>query len=508
MRRRYDLVVVGGGTAGCVVAARASEDPARSVLLVEAGPDPQPVPDIVANPLRQRELVLQSEFVRVYDAERPDGSRFPLLSGRIMGGSSAVNNMVVVRPMRADFDTWEAFGGAAWGYQALLPLMRAIEDDPDFGHDPIHGTGGPLVLERSFRLDGPADPPVRALIRAAADLGLPPCPDLNVPEPFGVCASPYNIREGVRQSTAVAYLDPARGRPNLEVLAETSATRLVLAEDGSRATAIELRRSHGVETVDADEFVLAAGVYHSPQLLLLSGVGPVAELERLGIPVRRALPGVGENHRDHAVIHVTFEGTQALREDHVIPKVRLIARSRPSIAVPDLHLFLRPPVRREGMRPLLPVSIHLLDHRSAGRVTLASTDPDHLPHVETGLLTDDRDVRALVDGIDLVARLAAHPQLGAFYGPMVVPDVPSAWEEHVRTTFRTYHHGVGTCRLGSASDPLAVVGPDLRVHGITNLRVADASVLPTVPHANTNLAAILVGELAAREIAAVPGGVP
>jgi choline dehydrogenase-like flavoprotein len=200
----FDVVVVGGGTAGCVVAARLSEDPTVRVLLIEEGPDPQPVPDIIGDVKRQGQLVLESPYVRMYDVEREDGSDFPLLSGRVMGGGSAINNAVVVRPMRVDFDAWASIGGPAWSYDALLPVMKAIEDDPDFAGDPIHGVGGPLRLERGFHLDDPADPPVRALIRAAADLGLPECPDLNVPEPFGICASPYNIHAGVRQSTAVA----------------------------------------------------------------------------------------------------------------------------------------------------------------------------------------------------------------------------------------------------------------------------------------------------------------
>lgn len=495
----YDVVVVGGGTAGCVVAARASEDPTKRVLLVEAGPDPQPIPEIVADPKRQGALVLESPYIRMYDVERPDGSTFPLISGAIMGGGSSVNNCVVVRPMRADFDAWEAFGGESWSYDALLPLMRAIETDADFADSPIHGTEGPLTLERAWKLDDPADPPVRALLEAAEDLGLPRCPDLNVPEPFGICASPYNIRDGVRQSTAVAYLDPARGRPNLEIRADTTVRRLVL--DGRRVTGVELAGPDGPVTVAADRVVLAAGVYHSPQLLELSGIGRPAELERLGIPVAHPLPGVGEDYQDHAVVYVTFEGTSDLREDYVIPKVRLIARSSPEVSVPDLHVFMRPSVRMEGMPPLLPVSLHLLEQRSRGRVTLASSDPEDLPVVDAAMLTDRRDVQAMVDGIRLVTRLTAHPAMAEFYGPLLTPPSEADWEEHVLTSYETYHHGVGTCRIGPADDLGAVVDPTLRVHGLDNLWVADASVLPVVPHANTNLAAIMVGELAARSLA-------
>jgi choline dehydrogenase len=497
---RYDVVVVGGGTAGCVLAARLSEDAARRVLLVESGPDPRPVPDIVANPKRQSELVLESPYIRMYDVERPDGSTFPLLSGRVMGGGSSVNNLAAVRPMRVDFERWREFGGDAWSYEALLPLMRAIESDPDFADSPIHGSSGPLTLERPFRFDQPLDPPVRALIDAAVDLGLPICDDMNAPDPYGICASPYNSRNGRRVSTVDAYLDPARDRPNLTILPDTTVRRLRM--EGHRACGVELSGPGGDEVIDAGLVVVAAGVYHSPQVLELSGIGRAAELDRLGVPIVEALPGVGENYQDHAVVYLTYEGTQELREDYVIPKVRLLAKSDPSRDVPDLHVFMRPSIRMEGVPPMLPVSLHLLEHRSRGRVTLASTDPEELPIVDAGLLDDPGDVRALVDGIGLVEHLTDHPPLSDFYGPLLTPAPGDDWEEHVKTTYITYHHGVGTCRIGPAGDPGAVVDERLRVHGIDNLVIADASVLPTLPHGNTNLAAFLVGEVAAREIAA------
>lgn len=497
---RYDCIVVGGGSAGCVVAARASEDPGCRVLLIEEGPDPQPVPEVVADPKRQSALILESSYVRMYDVERPDGSTFPLLSGRIMGGGSSVNNLAVVRPMAADFEAWARYGGAAWSYDALLPLMRAMETDPDFGDDPIHGASGPLRLQRGYRLDDPADPPVRALLEAAAALGLPRCDDLNVAEPFGVCASPYSLVDGRRQSSANAYLDPARGRSNLTILADTAVRRICL--EGARATGVDVRRADGTLTrYDGAEVILSAGVFHTPQLLLLSGIGPADDLTRLGIAPAVALPGVGQGYQDHAVVYVTFQGTTDLRETYVIPKVRLIAKSDPGRAVADLHIFMQPSIRMEGMPPLLPVSIRLLEHRSRGRVHLASGDPAELPIVEPALLADPGDLAAMLGGLDLVQRLVSHPALAAFYGELLDPPPGTDPADHVRQSYISYYHGVGTCRIGPASDPGAVVDPQLRVHGVRGLRVADASVLPTVPRANTNLAAMLVGEIAARELA-------
>jgi choline dehydrogenase len=500
--RPVDLVVVGGGTAGCVIAARASEDPGRRVLLVEAGPDPRPLPDVVSDPARQQELVLESPYIRMYDVQRPsDGSRFPLLSGRILGGGSSVNNMSVIRPTRRDCDGWARFGGEAWSYEALLPLMRAIESDPDFGPSDLHGDRGPLHLHRSFRLEAtPDDPRLAALVDASADFGLPRCDDLNVPDPIGVAASPYNIRDGRRQSTAVAWLEPARERENLQILADTLATRILL--DGDRAVGVEVETPSGRVTIEAGEVVIAAGVYHSPQLLLLSGIGPPGHLEDVGVTVRHPLEGVGRNYQDHAVVYMTFQSPVDGREDYAIPKVRLIARSDARLDHADLHVFMRPTIRMPGMPGLLPWSIHLLEHRSPGRVRLVSADPAALPLVEPQLLEHPEDVAAMIGGMRFVADLAGHPRLQPYFGDLIQPERDEDAAAYARRTFTTYHHGVGTCRLGDETDELAVVDPELRVRGIGNLRVADASVLPVVPHANTNVSAILAAEVAARALRA------
>jgi choline dehydrogenase len=468
-------------------------------LLVEAGPDPQPVPDVIANPKRQAEVILQSPYVRLYDVARPDGSTFPLIAGRVIGGGSAVNNMSVTRPLGRDFDAWEAFGGPAWSYDALLPVLRAIEDDPEFGDQPLHGRGGPLRLHRRWKLDDPSDPPVQALLAAAADLGLPRCDDINVPSPFGVCASPYNEVDGRRQTAANAYLDPARGRPNLTILPETTATRLRL--EGRRVRGVDLSTPDGERSVEAEDVVVSAGAYQSPHLLLVSGIGPAKPLEALGLRVAHRLDGVGENFQDQGVIYLTFQGTTEVHDEYVIPKVRLIARSDERLDYGDLHVFMRPSIQVQGLPPLLPVSIHLLDVRSRGRVWLRSTDPLEAPGVDPAILTSPADVAAMLGGMAFVERLTSHPRLAEFYGPLVSPDSRDAWEEHITTSYITYNHAVGTCRIGPADDALAVVDPELRVHGLDNLWVADASVLPVIPHAPTNVAALMVGELAARAVA-------
>lgn len=497
MDYRADVVVVGAGTAGCVLAARLTEDPGRHVVLIEEGPDPRPIPDVVADPARQAQLVLETDFVRTYDAFRQDGSVFPLLSGKITGGSSSINNLAVVRPMRIDFTTWEQYGGQAWSYESLLPILRSIEADPEFGESDLHGGNGPLVLQRPYHLDDP-DPGLQALRQAAHSLGLPDCPDINGPEPYGICASPYAIRDGRRLSASLAYLDPARTRRNLRLLTETSVVRIILQR--RRAVGVHAVGTEGPVRVWADQVVLAAGVYHSPQLLMLSGIGPPRVLEDLGIPVALSLPGVGENYQDHAVVHLTFEGRDLGADEAVIPKVRLIARSTGG-PVPDLHVFFRPAVRLSGLTPLLPVSVHLLEQRSRGRIVLRSPRPDELPIVQPAMLEDPADVMAIESGVELVSELVRQPALTSYYGPRVVPAPRENLAAYIRMTYTSYHHGVGTCRLGRESDRDAVVGPDLKVRGVDGLWIADASVLPTVPHANTMLATIMIGEVAARHVA-------
>lgn len=389
----FDVVIVGGGSAGCVVAARLSEDTARRVLLVEAGPDPDPVPELISDPSRQSDVIRDQSFVRHYLVTRPDGSTFPLVSGRVMGGGSAVNHLSVQRPIRQDFEAWEAFGGAPWSFDELLRFYRAAEDDPEFGDDPLHGRGGPIRLERLWRPTDESAPAVRALVQAALANGLPFCDDANVPEPFGLSAGPYALVGGRRQTVADAYLAPARGRPNLTILPDTTVTRLI--HQSRQDWALELSAPNGARTVTTDAIVLSAGAYQSPHLLLCSGIGPTSKIESVGLTVVHRLDGVGENFQDHAVVPVTFAAGPALSPDHRVPKLRFIAKSQPDLPYGDLHFIFPPPVATPHGALELAATVRLLDHRSRGRLSLVSADPSALPAVDPSILTDARDVEAV-----------------------------------------------------------------------------------------------------------------
>jgi len=493
MAEHYDVIIIGGGSAGCAAASRLSEDPKRQVLLIEAGPDPQPIPELVAESKNQVRLLLETPYLAMYPTLRDvDGSTFYNLAGRIMGGGSSVNVMAAPRPLKADMDSWVAHGNPDWSWEKVLPILKRLESDQDFPDSPLHGNSGPLYVKRPFTFDAPGIDPVQAFIEAGQQKGLPLLEDTNIPDPIGVGHPPFSIKDGKRQSTVVAYLDPARNRPNLTIVAEAQVHGLDIS--GNRVTGVRYEKDGERVTVSSEHVVLSAGVYHSAQILMLSGIGRAADLERHGITVVKDMPGVGENYQDHPVVYVTFECKEEFDTDWIIPRVRYLYKSHADRPCANFHISLRPPTLVEGLKPMIPISAALLEQTNRGRVYLKNNDPRELPVVEPGMLEESRDIDAMTTAMGFIKEIAETPVMKEQYGEILQPGPGEDWAKFAQSTYDSYHHGVGTCVMGPDSNSQSVVDQRLRVHGMANLWVADASIMPTVTHANTNVTCIMIGE--------------
>ncbi len=522
----FDYIVVGAGSAGCVIAARLSEDPSTRVCLIEAGPrDRHPfihVPATVGAAIATR--AINWRFLTV-PQPRLANRRIPIPRGRVIGGSGSINGMVYFRGQPSDYEDWVAAGNPGWSYREVLPYFLRSERNLFYAGSPYHGTDGPMNVKF---VDRP-NPMTAAFLAAMAGLGYPHCEDFNGPNPEGYGLRQGTILDGRRVSTATAYLGPARARANLTVLTDALAERVVF--DGRRAVGVDVRRGGERKRLAARaEIVVSGGAINSPQILMLSGVGEGAHLRERGIEVVHDLPAVGANLHDHLAAAVLMEmrdtasygisvrtlpraawnlleyslGRKGPLASNVFESTAFV-KTTPGLRRPDLQIVFQTARRNRSTFPFplghgFALSAVNLYPRSRGRIRLASPDPGAHPDIDPNLLGDPADVAPLVRGIELGRRIARSAAFARYRAREVQPG-PAAEDEaalvdYIRRAASTVHHPCGTCRM-SGADPRSVVDWQLRVRGVEALRVADASVFPSIVGGNTNAPTVMVAERAA-----------
>ena len=512
----YDYVIVGAGSAGCVLANRLSEDPEVSVLLIEAGPPD--TADFIHIPAAMAALFRSENDWDYTTGFEPgaDGRRIYLPRGKTLGGSSSINAMIYIRGNRVDWDEWAAEGCEGWTSEAILPYFKKSEDN-ERGEDALHGVGGPLRVSDARARSVTAE----AFVEAAQTAGLRANEDFNGPEQDGVGFYQVTQKDGKRHSTAVGFLHPVIDRPNLTVETHLHVTRVLW--DGTRATGVEaLRLSELHEFTALREVLLCGGTYNSPHLLTLSGLGRGEELGLLQIPLVAELPGVGLNLSDHptagltCIIKTEDSLMGALNDDNLAawmggqgPLTSNVGesggfyRTSEELPVPDVQFHMVPAMfEQEGLVPPpahgFTLSVCVLRPASRGQVATVSPNPTTKPLIIHNYLDDAQDVRSIVKGVQKAMEIVAAEPLASFVAAgHVVPesDSDADVEAFVRRTMQTIYHPVGTCKMGT--DPMAVVDAECRVHGVEGLRVIDASVFPSVPRGNTNAPVIALAERAA-----------
>ncbi|MDY0870994.1 GMC family oxidoreductase [Dongia rigui] len=522
-----DFIVVGAGSAGCALANRLSEDGRYKVALLEAGP-----PDRhfwIHLPIGYGKTMWDSRINWRFETEPEpsmNGRRIYWPRGRVLGGSSSINGLIVIRGQAEDYEAWRQLGNVGWGWEGVLPYFRKLETNPAFPGDPLHGDAGPLHISSI----GAQHPIIESVIAAAQKLGVPRNPDFNGARQEGVGYYQLTTQRGWRQSSAVAYLRPAQKRPNLRIICNAVATRLTF--DGKRANGIEYSAHGALHRLGARRgVVLSAGAVQSPQLLMLSGIGPAAHLAEMGIPVRSDLPGVGGNLQDHLQLRLIYRLNRRISTNDTLRSLAgrarmglewLLARRGPlAIGINQGGLFTR--VMPESATPDIQfhiatlsadmaggkvhdfsgmtLSVCQLRPESTGTIRLKGPDPLQAPRIQANYLSAEADRRCAVAAIKFARTLAATAPLADLVEDEFLPgaarDSDDDLLDFARQHGATIFHPAGTCRMGPAQEAMNVVDPRLKVCGIGNLWVADCSVMPRLVSGNTNLPTIMIAEKAA-----------